>query len=1056
MAAPAQRDFRLGEVAPSFYGRADLGMYGSGLRTLRNAYVKRMGGITNRPGTLYKGTTKGSGAVVLVDAVFDDTENYVLEFGNLYVRVWKNGALVTVGTPAAWVTATAYTAGAVRSNGGTNYVCILAHTSGSSTEPGVGASWQTNWYALSGTTFEYPTDYTTAQLDALQFAAQYRVVTVVHPSHPPATLTFDANGLAVLADIDFTEDASVPTGLAVSGSSGSGWGYALAAVYPASDPRGPIGPATGFIRTNTVTLPFISQYRTARAVDPRTVTWNAVDGATSYLLYVQFADGGDIYSIPVTGTSYVDSGSAWPSYPTSTYASNDAVSAPVFAATGEYPSAVGAFQQRLLFGGADNTPDVVAASRVASPETFFASDPIVDSDALSWRQVGQRLNRVRFFAEAAKRLWQFSSVAEAEIQGDVDGILRPGEVNPRVVSQHGISPNVPPLVAGDAVLYVQARGNQVQDIWPDGSGSEISRTAWHLLDGYEVVSWCFQRAPDRVVWAVRDDGKLLSLTYNREDQVLGWALHDTDGAFERVVCVPEGDEDAVYAVVARPSLPTEWSNANAPSQMYRASAYSPSLGVAVLLGDNSNTASNVAAYGSTGSAWTSTTAGTTDYSYTDAVWFPAGGVFVGVSAASGQSNNAVSSPTGAVWTARALDDDDWRSCFCATVAGTPCVIALGATKVGITVDGTAWNAVTATGDYVNPTRGCWADGLDAAYAIDNAGARLITTTDVVAWSEVTVTGGSGSYHDVQWAGDRLVVLDQNGSVFWTTDGVTFSEVVVGNVDRMSYDTTSGLLFAFEQNNTPNTVTVSEDSGLSWLALPDPTVTFDDPFATGVYMPNVKRYVLAGAQQTTTEAAYVEFPVTARYVERFTNRLADVPVLMDAALSVTSVTTTLPGLSHLEGRTVSIVTASGGVVASPYNPAYSAAVVAGGQVSVSAPGTYWVGLPVVTDIQTLDIETVNGTRKDAGILVNRIGLWLEDTLGLSARATEPSSSTSLDGFQSLPVVDEDGNATTTHVTGYREVTVDGVWTRGGRIFLRNVDPTPVTIHSIAVQGQFGRS
>lgn len=1041
MAAPAQRDFRLGEVAPSFYGRADLGMYGSGLRTLRNAYVKRMGGITSRPGTLYKGTTKGSGAVVLVDAVFDDTENYVLEFGNLYVRVWKNGALVTVGTPAAWATATAYTAGAVRSNGGTNYVCILAHTSGSSTEPGVGASWQTNWYALSGTTFEYPTDYTTAQLSALQFAAQYRVVTIVHPSHPPATLTFDANGLAVLADIDFSTPLEFPTNVAVT-PSGTGGEilFAVTAVY-----------ADGGESTISASVDTGATILGTSLFDPFVITWSAVTEATGYNVYQFFLGGWSrVNTSLITATTFTKYG---PYAGGTEYAPS---APPLFGGAGAYPGTVGAYQQRLLLSGTLDNPDVVYASKSALPYDFTTHDPLRDDDSTTWRQVGQRLNRVRFFREVAQRLIQFSSVGEVIVQGDVDGILRPGEVNPRILSEHGISPTVPPLVVGDAALYVQARGNQVQDLWPDGSGSEISRTAWHLLDGYEVVSWCFQRVPDRVVWAVRDDGKLLSLTYNREDQVLGWATHDTDGSFERVVCVPEGDEDAVYAVVARHPLPTEWSNANAPSQIYSASAYSPSLGVAVLLGDNSNTASNVAAYGSTGSAWTSTTAGTTDYSYTDAVWFPAGGVFVGVSAASGQSNNAVSSPTGAVWTARALDDDDWRSCFCATVAGTPCVIALGATKVGITVDGTTWNAVAATGDYVNPTRGCWADGLDAAYAIDNAGARLITTTDVVAWSEVTVTGGSGSYHDVQWAGDRLVVLDQNGSVFWTTDGVTFNEVVVGNVDRMSYDTTSGLLFAFEQYNTPNTVTVSEDSGLSWLALPDPTVTFDDPFATGVYMPNVKRYVLAGAQQTTTEAAYVEFPVTARYVERFTNRLADVPVAMDAALSVTSVTTTLTGLSHLEGRTVSIATASGGVVASPYNPAYSAAVVSGGQVSVPASGTYWVGLPIVTDVETLDIETVNGTRKDAGILVNRIGLWLEDTLGLSARATAPSSSTSLDGFQSLPVVDEDGNTTTTPVTGYREVTVDGVWTRGGRIFLRNVDPTPVTIHSIAVQGQFGRS
>lgn len=45
----------------------------------------------------------------------------------------------------AWLTATAYALRDVVSRGGSSYVCKLDHTSGASTEPGVGASWATNW-----------------------------------------------------------------------------------------------------------------------------------------------------------------------------------------------------------------------------------------------------------------------------------------------------------------------------------------------------------------------------------------------------------------------------------------------------------------------------------------------------------------------------------------------------------------------------------------------------------------------------------------------------------------------------------------------------------------------------------------------------------------------------------------------------------------------------------------------------------------------------------------------------------------------------------------------
>jgi hypothetical protein len=56
-----------------------------------------------------------------------------------------------VAYPQDWVTSTAYTAGTAPINrvwhGGAAYRCILNHTSGASSEPGVGGSWATYWVA---------------------------------------------------------------------------------------------------------------------------------------------------------------------------------------------------------------------------------------------------------------------------------------------------------------------------------------------------------------------------------------------------------------------------------------------------------------------------------------------------------------------------------------------------------------------------------------------------------------------------------------------------------------------------------------------------------------------------------------------------------------------------------------------------------------------------------------------------------------------------------------------------------------------------------------------
>lgn len=59
---------------------------------------------------------------------------------------------VGFAVPAAWQTGTAYTITptiSVVTHGGSSYACTSAHTSGASTEPGVGASWQTKWALMA-------------------------------------------------------------------------------------------------------------------------------------------------------------------------------------------------------------------------------------------------------------------------------------------------------------------------------------------------------------------------------------------------------------------------------------------------------------------------------------------------------------------------------------------------------------------------------------------------------------------------------------------------------------------------------------------------------------------------------------------------------------------------------------------------------------------------------------------------------------------------------------------------------------------------------------------
>lgn len=105
-------------------------------------------------------------------------------------------------------------------------------------------------------------------------------------------------------------------------------------------------------------------------------------------------------------------------------------------------------------------------------------------------------------------------------------------------------------------VYVQSKGQIVRDLGYDYlknrfTGVDLTQFASHLVENHTILDWAYQQNPSSTIWCIREDGVLLSLTYVKEQQVVGWARHDTDGKFESICCLDEGQEDAVYFIVNR-------------------------------------------------------------------------------------------------------------------------------------------------------------------------------------------------------------------------------------------------------------------------------------------------------------------------------------------------------------------------------------------------------------------------------------------------------------------------------------------------------------------------
>jgi hypothetical protein len=139
--------------------------------------------------------------------------------------------------------------------------------------------------------------------------------------------------------------------------------------------------------------------------------------------------------------------------------------------------------------------------------------------------------------------------------GSVGTAITPSQIEAVPQAYNGCS-DVPPLTINYDILYVQEKGSIVRDLSYNFyvniyTGADITILSSHLFHGQQIMEWCYAEEPYKIIWAVRSDGILLSLTYLKEQDVNAWARHDTLGKYKSICSISEGNENAVYTIVQR-------------------------------------------------------------------------------------------------------------------------------------------------------------------------------------------------------------------------------------------------------------------------------------------------------------------------------------------------------------------------------------------------------------------------------------------------------------------------------------------------------------------------
>ena len=223
---------------------------------------------------------------------------------------------------------------------------------------------------------------------------------------------------------------------------------------------------------------------------------------------------------------------------------------------GTFPSVVTYFQQRRGYANTTNQPDTYFFSHPGSYKNFDSAIPTISSDAVIGTPWAQQVNGIQFLQPMPTGLITLTGNGAWLLSGGSQTAFTPDSQTASAQAYNGCSPLVPPIVIDYDILYVQSKGSTVRDLAFNFyvgvyTGQDKTTLCDHLFNYFQITQWAYAAEPYKIIWAVRNDGSLLSLTWLKDQDVYGWAHHDTNGAFVGVCSITEPPVDAIYVIVKR-------------------------------------------------------------------------------------------------------------------------------------------------------------------------------------------------------------------------------------------------------------------------------------------------------------------------------------------------------------------------------------------------------------------------------------------------------------------------------------------------------------------------
>lgn len=569
----SQLAFTTGEVSPDVSSRFDLEQYKSALLEAENVVIRPYGAVAKRQGSQYVGQVKYSDKPTRLFEFTTNTNNsFMLEFGHLYIRVWRNGEYTNLEINTPFEDEIINDLNIIQS-GDVMFICsgkypIQTLSRYSDTD------WRMSAYKLTEQPYdEINTDnrhtltvngdtitstkdlFTQDMVGSIIQIAYY--IEAVHTSKTGEAVEkkygvgrFSKYEKTVYNNIDYNIE-KFSTDVELS------WKFTTHGTWE----------GTVKIQISNNDGQTWKDYRTYTSKSDYNVTDSGKIEAGARLKYISDIQKGsvncDLSILPfmqygVVEITSIENGKTAkvnilngikegePSHKWKLGSWNRGSG---------YPKLCTFYQDRFVVAATNKKPNYIWMSRTGDYPNFGVEKvegTITDDSAITLPVINRKMCEIRHLIPA-NDLIILTSGNEWIVSGDKT--ITPTNCNLKTQTQRGALSCEPQFI-GNRCVFVQERGGTVRDMGysyesDNYTGQDLTLFVKTRVRGYLTITSAYAQDPDSIIYYIRNDGEINCLTYIPEQKVYGWSHFVTNGKYLYCESVSEGEQDSLYTLVER-------------------------------------------------------------------------------------------------------------------------------------------------------------------------------------------------------------------------------------------------------------------------------------------------------------------------------------------------------------------------------------------------------------------------------------------------------------------------------------------------------------------------